>query len=100
MNFAMNHSDMGRASSSLSDAAEDAGDADGSTALDDLMAGIPGSTTAELSVGMKSDWTKGVSGWSDDAKTFADDVSATSKTTESTDDSSGSFLDLFGWMGA
>lgn len=100
MNFAMNHTDMARASNSVGDAAGEARTANGATALDALIGGLQGSTTAELAVEMKSDWTTGVRGWSDEVSDFAADVAATSKSTDSADDANATFLNPFTMFGS
>lgn len=99
MNFAMNHTDMARASDSVDDAAGKARTANGATALDALMSGLQGSTTAELAVEMKSDWTTGVRRWSDEVSAFAADVASTSKSTDSADDTNATFLNPFAMFG-
>lgn len=93
--LAMDHSDMTRGSTSLHDAGRAARGATGSSALDALASGVPGSSTAGLVPTLKSDWTSGVEGWSADVVAFAEDVEGTSSSTRATDEGSGGLLGVF-----
>lgn len=94
MTYALNASVMARAAGAAGDASAEVRGADSAAAYSALAAGLPGSTTAELSGDLSDAMTTGISGLSDDLASFGENLQRTADDGVAIDEASGGIFNL------